>query len=96
MCVCVCVCGVLTGSATGSSVVVSVLAVLLVMVVLLSGCGLDSSPIVLWERGERKYHRKHFFSIEFIQQYRSPLEVFQREDRVKSPDHSHSTRAHHQ
>ena len=45
-------CGVLTGSATGSSVVVSVLAVLLVMVVLLSGCGLDSSPIVL--EGERR------------------------------------------
>ena len=40
---------------TGSSVVVSVLAVLLVMVVLLSGCGLDSSPIVLErERRERE------------------------------------------
>ena len=50
-----CVCGALTGSATGSSVVVSVLAVLLVMVVLLSGCGLDSSPIVLErERRERE------------------------------------------
>ena len=57
-----CVCGALTGSATGSSVVVSVLAVLLVMVVLLSGCGLDSSPIVLErerrEREERERERR--------------------------------------
>ena len=45
-----CVCGALTGSATGSSVVVSVLAVLLVMVVLLSGCGLTLHPVLERER----------------------------------------------
>lgn len=75
MCVCVSVCGALTGSATGSSVVVSVLAVLLVMVVLLSGCGLDSSPIVL-EREESTTlssqslpltHTHTFLSIKHIQ-----------------------------
>ena len=71
-------CGVLTGSATGSSVVVSVLAVLLVMVVLLSGCGLDSSPIVLEGERERKYHRKQFFLHRaYTTLYRiCPLEVF--------------------
>ena len=56
MCVCVCVC---------VCVVYSLVVLQVPQLVLLSGCGLDSSPIVLEREGGRE--NINFFSIELIQ-----------------------------